>query len=223
MVLPVILLLLYPMRCFRKCLGKLGCCRGRTHLMLQTFTECFHGYYKDGTNGTRDCRYVAGLYFVIRMVLCFLYVLATHLITFIPLASGIVVTCALFIAVLQPYKKQHKINNITDPSFLFFGGLFGISCVWLYTGVTSPSQWVEVASCLCIAVILILPMIYIATIIIKHLYHTALVQKAIKLIKSIICHKYNICRERRHPNDNEDEQQIAHIHAVLNYGSMENC
>ena len=222
MVLPVILMLLYPMRCFRKCLGKLCCCRGRTHLMLQTFMECFHGYYKDGTNDTRDCRYVAGLYFIIRMVLCFLYAFATQLITFIPVASGIVGTCALFIAVLQPYKKQHKINNIIDPLFLFLGGLFGISCDWLYTGVTARSHWVMIASCLCIAVILILPMIYIATITIKHLYHTALVRKAIKVIKSIICHKCNICRERRHPNDNEDEQQIAHIHAVRNYGSMEN-
>ena len=219
MVLPVILMLLYPMRCFRKCIGKLCCCRGRTHLMLQTFMECFHGYYKDGTNGTRDCRYVAGFYFLIRMLLCFLYAFATHLITFIPLASGIVGTCALFIAVLQPYKKQHKINNIIDPLFLFLGGLFGISCDWLYTSVTALSHWVVLASCLCIAVILILPVFYFATITIKHLYHTALVQKAIKVIN---CHKCNICRERRRHNDNEDEQQIAQIHAVRNYGSMEN-
>ena len=223
MALPVILMLLYPMRCFRKCLGKLCCSRGRTCLMLQTFMECFHGYYKDGTNGTRDCRYVAGLYFVIRMLLCFLYALATQLITFIPLASGILVTGALFIAVLQPYKNGYKMNNITDSLFLFLGGLFVISCDWLYTGVTTHSHWVVIASCLCIAVILILPMIYIATITIKHLYRTALVQKAIKVIKSIICQKYNICRERRHLNNNEDEQQIAHIHAVRNYGSMENC
>ena len=212
MVLPVILMLLYPMRCFHKCLGKLCCCRGRTYLMLQTFMECFHGYYKDGTNGTRDCRYVAGFYFVIRMVLCFLYAFATHLITLIPLASGIGVTFALFIAVLQPYKEQHKINNITDPSFLFLGGLVGISYDWYYTGVTTHSHWVMIASCLCIAVILILPVIYIATITIKHLYHTALVRKAIKAIKSIICHKCNICRGRRRPN----------FHAVRNYGSMEN-
>ena len=223
MVLPVILMLLYPMRCFRKCLGKLCCCRGRTHLMLQTFMECFHGYYKDGTNGTRDCRYVAGLYFVIRMLLCLLYAFATQLITFIPLASGILVTGALFIAVLQPYKEQHKLSNITDPLFLFLGGLIGISIDWYYTGVTTHSHWVVTSSWLCIVVILILPIIYIATITIKHLYRTALVQKAIKLIKSIICHKCNICRERRSPNNNEDEQQISHIHAVRNYRSMEDC
>ena len=222
MVLPVILMLLYPMKCFRKCLGKLCCCRSRTHLMLQTFMECFHGYYKDGTNGTRDCRYVTGFYFVIRMLLCFLYALVSQLITFIPLASGILVTSALFIAVLQPYKNRYKMNNITDSLFLFLGGLFGISCDWLYTGVTTHSHWVVIASCLCIAVILIMPMIYFATITIKHLYRTALVQKAIKAMKSIICHKCNICGERRRRNDNKDEQQIAHIHAVRNYGSMEN-
>ena len=223
MVLPVILMLLYPMKCFRKCIGKLCCCRGRTHLMLQTFMECCHGYYKDGMNGTRDCRYVAGLYFLIRMLLRFLYAFATQLITFIPLASGILVTVALFVAVLRPYKNRYKMNNITDPSFFFLGGLLVISVDWLYTGVTTRSHWVVIASCLCIAVILIMPMIYFATITIKHLYRTAIVQKAIKAMKSIICHKCNICRERRRPNNNEDEQQIAHIHAVRNYGSMENC
>ena len=222
MVLPVTLMLLYPMRCFRKCLGKLCCCRGRTHLMLQTFMECFHGYYKDGTNGTRDCRYVAGFYFLIRMVLCFLYVFATQLRTIVPLSSGILVTGALFIAVLQPYKNRYKTNNITDPLFLFLGGLLGISCDWLYTGVTTHSHWVVTVSCLCIAVVLILPMIYIATIALRHLYGTTRVQKVIIAMRSIICHKCNICKERRRHNDNEDEQQIAHIHAVRNYGSMEN-
>ena len=222
MVLPVTLMLLYPMRCFRKCLGKLCCCRGRTHLMLQTFMECFHGYYKDGTNGTRDCRYVAGFYFLIRMVLCFLYVFATQLRTIVPLSSGILVTGALFIAVLQPYKNRYKTNNITDPLFLFLGGLLGISCDWLYTGITTHSHWVVVVSCLCIAVVLILPMIYIATIALRHLYGTTRVQKVIIAMRSIICHKCNICKERRRHNDNEDEQQIAHIHAVRNYGSMEN-
>ena len=219
MVLPVILMLLYPMRCFRKCLGKLCCCRGRTHLMLQTFMECFHGYYRDGTNDTRDCRYMAGLYFLIRMVLCFLYAFATQLITFIPLASGIVVTCALFIAVLQPYKNQYKMNNITDPLFLFLGGLFGISCDWLYTGVTTHSHWVVIASCLCIAVIFVLPMIYIATIALRHLYGTTRVQMVIIAMRRI-CRRCRDWRERRRHNDNEDEQQIAQNPAVKNYGSM---
>ena len=221
MVLPVILMLLYPMRCFRKCLGKLCCCRGRTHLMLQTFMECFHGYYKDGTKGTRDCRYVAGFYFLIRMLLFFLYAFVSQLITFIPLASGIVVTCALFIAVLQPYKNQYKMNNITDPLFLFLGGLFGISCDWLYTGVMTHSHWVVIASCLCIAVIFVLPMIYIATIALRHLYGTTRVQKVIIAMRSI-CQRCTCrdWRERRRHNDNEDEQHIAQIPAVKNYGSM---
>ena len=222
MVLPVILMLLYPMRCFCKCLGKLCCCRGRTRLMLQTFMECFHGYYKDGTNGTRDCRYVAGFYFLIRMLLCFLYAFATQLRTIVPLASGIVVTGALFIAVLQPYKNQYKMNNITDPLFLFLGGLFGISCDWLFHCVTTHSHWMVVASCLCIAVILILPMIYIATITLRHLYGTTRVQKVIIAMRSVICQKCNIWKETSRQNDKEDEQQIAHIHAVRNYGSMEN-
>ena len=173
MVLPVILMLLNPMRCFRKCLGKLCCCRGRTHLMLQTFMECFHGYYKDGTKGTRDCRYVAGFYFLIRIVLCFLSAFVSEKII-ITLVSVILVTSALFISMISPYKERHKMNNVTDALFLFLGGLLGIL---VDSGLSAYSSQMVTASMLSIAIIVItLPLVYLATITLKHLYHIALVQ-----------------------------------------------
>ena len=63
--LPALFLLLYPMKIFQKCLG---CC-GRRLLALHAFADVFQGCYKNGTNGTRDCRYFAGLYIVLRIVL----------------------------------------------------------------------------------------------------------------------------------------------------------
>ena len=52
---PVLLLLLYPMRCFQRCLSCIGV---RWHA-LPIFIDAFQGCYKDGTNGTWDCRYFA--------------------------------------------------------------------------------------------------------------------------------------------------------------------
>ena len=61
---PLVLLLLYPMQWFQKCLNK-------CHLNspgLQIFMQCFQGYYRDRTDGGRECRYFAALYPAFRML-----------------------------------------------------------------------------------------------------------------------------------------------------------
>ena len=64
---PALVLLLYPTKAFQKCLG---CC-GSRWLALHAFVDVFQGCYKNGTNGTRDCRYFAGLYLALRIVLLY--------------------------------------------------------------------------------------------------------------------------------------------------------
>ena len=59
LIIPIILLFLYPFRCFHKCLNHFHL----RLLPLHAFVDAFQGCYKDGTNGTRDCRYFS-LYFV---------------------------------------------------------------------------------------------------------------------------------------------------------------
>ena len=39
-----------------------------TAVPLHAFMDAFQGCYKDGTNGTRDCRYFAGLQLVLRLL-----------------------------------------------------------------------------------------------------------------------------------------------------------
>ena len=60
--LPIVLMLVYPMRTFQKCLN---CC-GLRCLPLHIFMDAFQGCYKNGTEGTRDYRYFAGLYLLSR-------------------------------------------------------------------------------------------------------------------------------------------------------------
>ena len=64
-ILPTVLLLVYPTRTFQKCLN---CC-GLRCLPLHIFMDAFQGCYKNGTDGTRDYRYFAGLYLVLRFLL----------------------------------------------------------------------------------------------------------------------------------------------------------
>ena len=63
---PALLLLCYPTKLFRKCSSY---CRLRRWQALHVFAETFQGCYKDGVNGTKDFRSLAGLYLVVRIAL----------------------------------------------------------------------------------------------------------------------------------------------------------
>ena len=63
-LLPPLLLLLYPTRLFRKCLKLLGF---RRWLLLHHTMDIFQGWYKDGTEGTRDYRSLSSLYMLLRI------------------------------------------------------------------------------------------------------------------------------------------------------------
>ena len=111
--LPALFLLLYPMKIFQKCLG---CC-GRRLLALHAFADVFQGCYKNGTNGTRDCRYFAGLYIVLRIVL-----LPELFDGAIPvgktyhgmLAVICLVTASILFLLFRPYKDSLWLINIWD-------------------------------------------------------------------------------------------------------------
>ena len=62
-ILPTCLLILYPLACCHKCL-KWSKLRGRA---LDEFVYAFHQYYKDGSEGSMDCRWFATFYLLMRL------------------------------------------------------------------------------------------------------------------------------------------------------------
>ena len=106
-VFPMLLLLLYPMRSFQRCLGY--CTRIRWQF-LHTFANAFQGCYKNGTNGTRDYRYFAGLYLLFRIVLLAAFISPSAYMWLILIPFPVVVS--LSFAYFRPYKKNYF--NIID-------------------------------------------------------------------------------------------------------------
>ena len=104
---PLLLLLLYPMRSFQRCLGY--CTRIRWQF-LHTFADAFQGYYKNGTNGTWDYRYFAGLYLLFRIVLLVAFIISMtyQWLILIPLPIFV----SLMFAYFRPYKNNYF--NIID-------------------------------------------------------------------------------------------------------------
>ena len=119
---PALVLLLYPTKPFQKCLG---CC-GSRWLALHAFADVFQGCYKNGTNGTRDCRYFAGLYLVLRIVLLLAMYGGSVFGRYAEMASVVsLVIAALVFLVFHPYKDKFWLN-VWDSSFfsLFAFALF---------------------------------------------------------------------------------------------------
>ena len=113
---PPIVLIFYQAAFFQKCLTR---CKMNSQA-LRTFVETFQGCYKDGTNGTRDCHYFAGLYFILRIIAVMLsYTTAPSVIA----GSALLYWCAaLSFALVQPY-KMHRYNVIDAVIFALLGTL----------------------------------------------------------------------------------------------------
>ena len=113
--IPPLLLFLYPCSFFQNCLTR---CNINSHA-LHTFIEIFQGCFKDGTNDTRDYRYFAGLYFILRVVLLLIYALSIK--TYVLTCSIVYTIISLVIAFLQPYKKQFY--NVVDAAMFALTGV----------------------------------------------------------------------------------------------------
>ena len=116
---PPIVLLFYPTSFFQMFFTH---CKMNSQA-LRIFIEIFQGCYKDGTNGTRDCRYFAGLYFLLRIVAIILFF--SNLIN----ASVLFyVFIALLFALIRPYKEY--VYNVVDPIMFGLMGTINFFVMW---------------------------------------------------------------------------------------------
>ena len=108
-ICPIILLILYPTRLFRRCVS---CCVFRRWHALHMFVESFQGQYKDGTNGTRDFRMVSASFLILRISTLFLFLNHYRLLSHTSILQGAIFACATCIhAITRPYTLNFM-NNV---------------------------------------------------------------------------------------------------------------
>ena len=108
-ILPIIILLLYPMKWVQRCLNYFG----QNHATLHIFVDSFAGCFKDGTEpGTRDCRYIAALLLLLRIILYIAYQMTLSVYTYGACAM-ILAVFVVFLVVAQPYKSKYRKCNMT--------------------------------------------------------------------------------------------------------------
>ena len=110
-LLPALLLIIYPCKFFNSCLNH---CHKRRWHALHTFVEAFHGCYKNGVTEGRDFRSMSGVYMLFRFVL--LIINFPALIPHVQISWLLRVTMFLSLSILmlivQPYKKSYM--NVLD-------------------------------------------------------------------------------------------------------------
>ena len=154
-VLPLTVLALYPFAFFQKFLN---CIPVRWHI-LHTFMDAFQGVYKDGTEpGTRDCRWFAAVFFLVRMIGFVVYAFA-HNIIFFYLAAVVVLLLVLLIVNVQPFKAP--VAHYSKINATFFSLLIFLYIVVCGKGVADikVQQFIQVFNVLLIFAVII-PLLY---------------------------------------------------------------
>ena len=102
-ILPIVLLATYPLRC---------CNFLRKWSTLRVCLDTYQGYYKDGTNGTMDCRWFSCIYLLVRLLLLSVFNFVTNS-YFYALAAIIFLLMTLLHVVVKPYRENfHQYNNV---------------------------------------------------------------------------------------------------------------
>ena len=164
---PPILLLVYPMSWFQKCLNHRG-------LALHTFVECYHGYFKDGTDpGTRDCRWVAAIYFFIKFFFVFfIYGLTKSVLCYIFTVISIT-GFGIILMIIKPYKSRYSTYNTVDASLLLLIAMWCASVICVNEARIRDGD-LFIPACVMSALISSMPLVYISALLKNWLCKTCL-------------------------------------------------
>ena len=106
-LIPLLLLCLYPCRCFQSCLN---CCRLNSQV-LRTFMDAFQGCYKFEPY---DCRYWAAFYLFLRTAILAIFAL-TQGVFFAIICGTLCIVVVVIIAIVRPYREW--VYNVIDLVF----------------------------------------------------------------------------------------------------------
>ena len=106
-ILPLVLLCLYPCRCFHRCLNRFKLHSQTVHTFIEVFQGCFKTH-------PRDYRHFAAFYILLRIV----NVALSTFISGISLVVVVMAVATMFIAIAKPYKSS--LANISDIVMFLF-------------------------------------------------------------------------------------------------------
>ena len=117
LIIPTLYLLVYRFRWFQHFIDKFKFRKD----FLMSVTDVFASPYKDGTNGTWDYRYLAGIHFALQLIIMLFYYTSDALIVSI-LELILCSLCFGFVSIFRPFKRRiHNFNELFI--WVILGGL----------------------------------------------------------------------------------------------------
>ena len=156
---PLIFTLIHPLKCFNSHLGKWPA--------LRICLDSFQGYYKDGTDGTRDCRFFSSLYLIIRILLFFVYAIVKD--TYYTFAAALLLLYASLITVFQPFKPQYKVYNTIHALLILNLAFWNVTIASISSPLLKDSYVIKLLSALTM-ISSVLSFFYITCLILKWFY-----------------------------------------------------
>ena len=203
-VFPVVLLSLYPCQCFQKCLNR---CRLGNWQALHIFMDAFQGCYKDGTNGTKDCRWYAAVYLLVRITFFVVIVIALSDL-WLPFVTFSILIMLILITAFHPYKSP-TFNTVE--TILFLAALFilvsGMAPVITYTESHQFQKMLDIIG----GIFAFVPLMYVVGVLLyKLLSHSHCVQVYRKVKTWLLCY----CKDSIAHADSQESlpDRIAYDH-----------
>ena len=156
-IIPVLTLLFYQFLYFQKLLNYCPL----PWYILHTFADSFQGCFKNGTeSGTRDCRWFAGAYFVLRFTLFLVYAFA-HQTIYYSVASVVLLVFIILLIKVQPYKQDMAYHTGLNATFLVMIALLYVSITgYNFSCLIAGSNFMN-TFCVVIAIIVVAPLLYL--------------------------------------------------------------
>ena len=156
--LPPLFLTFYPLRCTQIVINKLP-----FKITLRTFAEAFNGDFRDGTSkdgpkGDNDCRWFAGYYFLLRVIVFSIYVSELKWLEQYFIQQVVLALCIILFANIRPYKDNYY-NKLDTAMFSLLAVLNAFSFYnsqhhRTYNHINDVAFWINY-------LLIFLPLIYI--------------------------------------------------------------
>ena len=163
-LLPLLLLMAFPMKCFQRRLGKCN----MQFQVLRIFMDSFQGCYKDGTNGTRDFRYFPAVYLLLRVFLFTMYAVTRNE-TFYGIAALTFITLGIAIFTAQPYKQHMSKYNTVEAMLISMIAMWVVSIMLINTVQLKASSYINEVFIFS-GILATLPILYISIVALRWIF-----------------------------------------------------
>ena len=208
LVAPVVLMLVYPMKWFQRCLTRYNMNRE----LLRTFMDSFQGCFKDGTNGTRDCRYFGAAYLLLRIALFLTYAI-TLTSLFYAMATILFITMGILIITVRPYKQRYAVYNKVDAIMILIQALSTASILCNIFASIKGERF-KTFSIILVAFFNILPLLYVTVIVTHWLYTRTTIQVCLAQLRVKL-------QGRHFGSSGTSEHEELTDHMSTSYGSIQ--